>query len=440
MAIAAASATTAHAQVESNRTKQLYRLRVQTAIVSPIKNARHYWDGPLTASPGAAQKTNALTMALNMRKAVRLAKQLAATGGNPMAVATILTSRAGLSIARLILSTVEPPDPAGRLLIDGTPVLGLPMQKNTATPSWANARSVPVTLGPRQVITLELWDADLSDNDPIGTCSWRNVGMGRRTRALVADRCDAPKLMGAVLIAEPAGTASAAKLTPGDYKITQVAVEAAATKASGRTWDASQGAPDLLVEVLVDGKVVHTCRRVKNQHSAVCNPGTTIHISENTKLSVKVTDLDAMFHDHVGLAQAGHLLRQRQYRAIRMRTTGQLQSATITLAPVRRSARRPNMVAVDARAQLAESQRLANQACACTWINCARSVMNRVKRFVAKTRQQGVAKGNLTKLRTATTRTVRCLVKQGIPRAEVVEALRRAGSTSGRAPAAGLRR
>lgn len=99
------------------------------------------------------------------------------------------------------------------------------------------------------------------------------------------------------------------------YEIRDIAVQVSTTNASGEAWDALGGAPDLFVQVIVDGSVVATTGVANDSFSASFGGPFRATLLAGSSLILQVVDEDVADHDSVFACQAipvgADLLRSR---------------------------------------------------------------------------------------------------------------------------------
>jgi hypothetical protein len=121
-------------------------------------------------------------------------------------------------------------------------------------------------------------------------------------------------------------------LAPGTYRLTRVEVAALPTTATGHAWDIRGGAPDLSVEVRIDGAVVDHCRVADDQLAGACQLDALIDLGPSTVLTVTVIDRDLAADDAVGTATLADPSRWGLDLALPMAPTDRLDAARIFLA------------------------------------------------------------------------------------------------------------
>lgn len=119
-------------------------------------------------------------------------------------------------------------------------------------------------------------------------------------------------------------------LPAGRYRVVEVAVEVMATADRGKPWDTARGsvpAPDLLLDVHVDGKRIAQCAASDNNVRARCRLDAPFELDERTVLGVDIADDDgdgdkdpigaALLDDpsHWGIAMELPLVPQGRVRA-----------------------------------------------------------------------------------------------------------------------------
>lgn len=141
--------------------KRTVTVIVEGAVIGPADQDGAAWDGP-GLSPEMIQTFSTLAI------------QELPVGRVPV-VGDILAGFAG-ELATSIFASFEAPDPEGSVRIDwagtdGLPAssreLPLPTNQESYTPRWAGLfTGIPIH---QAIVTVDLWDADLMDDDPIGT-------------------------------------------------------------------------------------------------------------------------------------------------------------------------------------------------------------------------------------------------------------------------------
>jgi hypothetical protein len=122
--------------------------------------------------------------------------------------------------------------------------------------------------------------------------------------------------------------------SPGRYRLTNISFKVAETKANGSNWDAMGGKPDPFITVMLDGAPVDTCLQ-RDIFEGHCTSEKVLTLTEQSSLKLEVWDKDVSENDPVGTASLDNIMSNgRPYSAIEMTTSGQLQSATVTLVPV----------------------------------------------------------------------------------------------------------
>ena len=119
------------------------------ALIAPTKCDGRMWDGFETPNPAAASL---------------VARALGAT--NPYAAVIGV-------LASPTMAALEKPEPFGtaRLMLGGVAAATVPLEtmaQDTLTPIWNAAPLKSVPLAPSTRIEVELWDRDISEDDPMG--------------------------------------------------------------------------------------------------------------------------------------------------------------------------------------------------------------------------------------------------------------------------------
>lgn len=300
-------------------------LRVETAIVRPVKSDGSYWDGVHAADvPSVASKELQAAAQRYVSKEIvgaGLATSLAVPG-----------AKAAIFAAKWFNNAITPPDPFGELVVDGHVVAALPVIQDSMTPSWPKnvARYLPITAG--SVIEVNLSDADASGaHDPIGTCRFaipKETAVA--SQRLMSRTCTGDLLAATVVLSRgqaPQPTQA------GAYRIAVARAGVQSTKPDGLPWDPS-GIGDPKIRIDVDGQSL-LCPVNQGQHAGVCEPNSfTFQVSGKTSITFRVVDADAVFDDFIGTAAIGDLLTKEAGRPIVMTTTGGLTWAEVVIEPV----------------------------------------------------------------------------------------------------------
>jgi len=128
-----------------------------------------------------------------------------------------------------------------------------------------------------------------------------------------------------------------AGLTPGRYRIVDVRVEAEPTQ-HGKPWDRSEAesgvAPDLQVEISLDGKPIASCNGPQDSIFARCKLDLEIEVDRATQVSMVVNDRDSVFDDFVGSATLRDPSHWDVDLDLPMATSSDLRTAVLVLARV----------------------------------------------------------------------------------------------------------
>ncbi|MEJ7596364.1 MAG: hypothetical protein WKG01_00525 [Kofleriaceae bacterium] len=131
--------------------------------------------------------------------------------------------------------------------------------------------------------------------------AWAEQREAERARDNESDRAEAEALAQRPIL-RPDGPG----LSAGRYRLVEVVVEAEPFKRRAETWDAAPAdAPELEVEVAVDGKHVATCAPEHDSLTTRCVLEVEISIDERSIISLEVQDDDHLLSDPVGGATLG---------------------------------------------------------------------------------------------------------------------------------------
>jgi len=125
----------------------------------------------------------------------------------------------------------------------------------------------------------------------------------------VEERQDAREAEGeAERVADERAAALAPKPTgpgiaPGEYRLVEVRVEAAAMNRKNRPWDDAPGeSPDLVVTITVDGVQRETCKPTANTHVGKCVLDLPLVLDRTSSIAIEVVDRDTILDDAIGKA------------------------------------------------------------------------------------------------------------------------------------------
>jgi hypothetical protein len=159
-------------------------------------------------------------------------------------------------------------------------------------------------------------------------CKRKRAGAGDDTSAKDAAPPRSPTTPRA-----PAARPHGPGLAPGTYVVSHVDVEVEPTDFKGRAWDRGvlEAAPDLGVEVLVDGARVGRCDMIDDTTHGTCKIDKPIDLTSTSVLALNVIDRDLAVDDPVGEARLDDPSDWALKQALPMSTAGQVRTATITL-------------------------------------------------------------------------------------------------------------
>lgn len=331
-------AASVRADAMQARKTKLYRVSVFQVVISPARNKASFWD----AIPGHQPDKKTFAKATNSKKLVdgiaRLAASVAGKSGDPYSIAAAMAAKAALHFGSDWSLKLVQPDPHGSLMVDGKTAVSLSKIDDTLSPSWPQSWSAELPLSPTSVIQLQLWDKDdVRKGELIGSCSWTNLRLPKKTVALPATQCTRPQLIHAVLLVQPAGgVVPGLRVRPGRYRLSHAEIEVAPSKKHGERWDIAGDPPDPRIVIHVNNREWYTCPKVKDQLKVACNPNKELPVGRRTTIRFVVSDIDAVDHDPIGTAVAWGLVgRAVVGRDFEMDTSGQLNKASITLQPVK---------------------------------------------------------------------------------------------------------
>ena len=181
------------------------RVGVADALVQPLKDPDHYWDGvgpPLGQAPSEAER-NANTA---MQQAIVSGVTRLAAGSNPYAAVAQIS-------AGLINNATHSPDVYAVVRVDGAVVARTAFVPNSITPAWSGPSAI-VSVTPRSVIEITFWDKDLEVDDQIGICRWLNLRPHSDTYIAVDTECSGGVLHAQLLVQPSDAGSQQASQTP----------------------------------------------------------------------------------------------------------------------------------------------------------------------------------------------------------------------------------
>ncbi len=311
---------------------EIVHLRVERAVVRPLKGDGRYWDG--LHESDLPKKANDKVQS----EVARIVKKQLLRAGVKASLAAPAAALA-LYAAKRLYEWSSPPDPFGDLTVGGRVVAALPLAQDRLDPSWPSHGARYVRLLPGAAVELRLLDADLSGaHDPIGTCSFDvgDVSEGSR-RTITSKRCTGD-LLAASVVAERAPAPAAVQ--PGRYRVAAIRAGVKATKPDGRQWDlAGFGDPQIQVNV---GGQRFDCPVNHGQRAATCAPESlTFDLTDKTTIAVRVVEVDALLNDPVGTASVGDLVAKESRAPITMTSTDSIAWAEVVIEPADSAAATP---------------------------------------------------------------------------------------------------
>jgi hypothetical protein len=120
-----------------------------------------------------------------------------------------------------------------------------------------------------------------------------------------------------------------------DVVVRHVGVEVAATDPRGHAWDSGGGAlaaPDPAIELVVDGRTVHTCDAARDTFTADCEIPAMPLARGPIAIEVRVVDRDVIADDDIGRATA--TIGPHQRGRIALRADGGVVSAWVDVEAV----------------------------------------------------------------------------------------------------------
>lgn len=122
-------------------------------------------------------------------------------------------------------------------------------------------------------------------------------------------------------------------LSPGEYRIVEVRVEATPTTRWGRTWDEPPGElPDLVIRIRIAGQEDGTCTVAENHAIGRCKLDLAFTLDATTRIELEVVDVDTLFDDPVGGAVLSDPSSWGVAMALPLQPSGRLRTATLVLA------------------------------------------------------------------------------------------------------------
>ncbi len=304
------------ALAEDEKSGALYRLQVEGAAVAPVKTTGAKWDLSGPASPEA-------------RAVVVAAKELFEAKAKQMLVAAVSSDplvAVGLFLTKKLVASLQKPDTAYVLLLDGKMVVAGGTRHDVFVPSWTRL-SAPRRIGLGSKVVVHFIEVDVADNDKMGTCkttiTTKHLKVGRLPLSCTGD------VMGAVLRLHK----YVAPKQPTALRIHSVLLQA--SNRNGEVhWDGGEGAPDLFAEVSSGLKTVGCPVLLKNSVATVCFPSQPIYLEPSGKVKVRVWDADALVNDWVGAVQFDvSVLPKVSLMSVRAIGDGQLRAGRLELLP-----------------------------------------------------------------------------------------------------------
>ncbi len=275
-------ASTGSAQAEREKTVALYRLQVEGVAVAPVKTTGAKWDLAGPASPEARAVTSAARKLFEAK-----AKQMLVT-----AVSSEPLVAVGLFLAKKVVASLQKPDTAYFLFLDGKMIVAGGTRHDVFVPEWTRL-SAPRSVGVGSEVVAHFIEVDEVDNDKMGTCkatvAAEHLKAGRMPLACTGDA------MGAVLKLQ----SYVAPKKPTALRIHSILLQA--NNLNGEVhWDGGESAPDLFAEVASGPKTVRCPVLLKNSVATVCFPTHPIYLDPSGTVKVRVWDADALVDDFVG--------------------------------------------------------------------------------------------------------------------------------------------